>query len=167
VASDLPGYSVAPPDAGGGGGSSGCPALDTDPTSGSSASAGRLFQVTKGGPYIREQLAQFSDQGAAGVLATIGSALRGCTTFVGNVPPYGTVHFTVTPFSTPNRGDGTVAMTLTMKPESYALTIYENLVMFRHGGTVISITHTAVTSIDDAMTNAAAAHAYDRVAALW
>jgi hypothetical protein len=167
VASDLPGYSLAPPEVDGGGGSSGCPALDTDPTSGSSASAGRLFQVGKGGPYIREQLAQFSPQSAAGVLTTIGSALRGCTTFVGTVPPYGTVHFTVSPFSTPNRGDDTVAMKLTMKPESYDFSIFENIVMFRHGGTVISITHTAVTNIDDAMTNSAAGRAYDLVAARW
>ena len=68
----------------------------------------------------------------------------------------------------PSYGNGTVALRLvTTIPYYYDLTIISDLVVVRHGGTVIVITNTADSQVFDAtLTRIVVAAAYKKVAAL-
>jgi hypothetical protein len=163
---DLAGF-VTGHDDSGGAGTSGCPALDSDFSSGSSASAEALLTKAAAGVSIRERLRQFSEAGAKAVVSRIRGAAGSCAKFTGTDPKLGRMTFTVTRLSQPAHGDDSTALRITVKPDAYDVMIFENLVAVRHGGTLLVITHVAPTTIDNGLTAAATATAYRKLTPLW
>ena len=101
-------------------------------------------------------------------MSRIRSASSSCHSFSATDPTLGKINFAVTSLATPSHGDETAALRVTMNPEKYSgVTILENLVAIRHGGTLLLITDTDVNSIDDALTSSVVSKAYDKVARRW
>jgi hypothetical protein len=163
---DLSGFTTGQ-DSGDGGSSPGCPALDSDFSAGSIASAEVLLINATSGVSIRERLRQFSESGARAVVARIREVTTSCATFTGTEPTLGKIVVTVTALSQPAHGDETTALRLTMKPESIELTFFENLVAVRHGGILLLITHGSPITIDNGLTASATGKAYTKMAASW
>lgn len=146
----------------------GCAALDSGLDAGAGATAEVLFEQNAGGPFLRERLIQY----AAGAAATAVSVVRGspsrCPSFVITDPTLGKIDYTVTALPFGGYGDETAAVRLTAKPQAYpTITSFENLVVVRHGSTLIMIAHTGVNSIDNAFTATAVGRAYDKVKTRW
>jgi hypothetical protein len=169
TASDLTGFTVdssnsdAHP-----GASGGCAALDSDFSSGASATAEVLLTQGATGPYLRERLRQLPVSGAAAAFAQVSSAVTTCHTFTVTDPTLGTLALTVGHLEVSTYGDATVGLRVTIKPERFpAVTLYENIVAVRVGGTFMLITHTAVNGISDELTRAATSKAHAKMRAAW
>jgi hypothetical protein len=165
-AGDLAGFGVDGSDDNAGG-EGGCPALDTDFSSGASATAQVLLYKGSSATYVRERLRQLSTAAAQAALTRVRRAPSSCGPFSTTVAGLGMVDVTVTALGVSNIGDGSVAVRITMRPKSVPATAIENLVAIRRGGTLIIVTHTAISSIDDSLTISAAAKAYAKTKRVW
>jgi hypothetical protein len=163
---DLSGFEV---DGGAGddGGGGGCPALDTDFSGGAGAKADVLLFQSSSSVFVRERLRQLSASSAAAALDRVRSAPGSCSGYTTTVDPLGKVTITVARLGMATVGDGSVAVRITMRPSSQAVVAIENLIVIRRGGTLIILTHTALTSIDDALTSRAATRAYAKTRQIW
>lgn len=146
--------------------SPGCAALDSDFSAGSSASA-EVLLTSSSGVLIRERLRQLSEPDARAAVSRIRGAVAGCATFTDTGSPLGKMNVTVTALSQPAHGDETAALRLTIRPESVNLTLFENLVAVRHGGTLLLLTQVSPLAIDDGLTASATGKAYTKLATLW
>ncbi|GIF38043.1 hypothetical protein BC793_11275 [Actinoplanes xinjiangensis] len=165
---DLPGFQVdggAGGDAGGGG----CPALDTDFSSGASAKAEvLLFQsASTESAYIRERVRQLGESRARAALDRVRGAPGSCGTFTTTVDQLGAVTVSVNRLGVGRIGDEATALRITMRPKIASLVAVENLVLVRRGGTLIILSHTSLSAIDDALTVRAAARAYTKTTSVW
>ena len=163
---DLAGFQVDG-GTGDGGGEGGCPALDTDFSSAASAKAEVLLFQTSSSVFLRERLRQLGASAARAALQRVRSAPHGCGSFTTTVDPLGEVTVTVGTLGIGSIGDGSAAVRITMRPKSQAVVAIENLVLVRRGGTLIILTHTALTSIDDGLTSRTAAKAYGKTQRVW
>ncbi|MEV4277937.1 hypothetical protein [Actinoplanes xinjiangensis] len=166
---DLPGFQVDGGDGGGDAGGGGCPALDTDFSSGASAKAEvLLFQsASTDSAYIRERVRQLGESRARAALDRVRGAPGSCGTFTTTVDRLGAVTVTVHRLGVGRIGDEATALRITMRPKIVSLVAVENLVLVRRGGTLIILSHTSLSAIDDALTVRAAAKAYTKTTSVW
>jgi hypothetical protein len=165
-AGDLPGFGVEGGDPGSAGGEGGCPVLDTDFSAGATGRAEVVLYRASPATYVRERMRQLSPSVAQNALARVRGAPSSCGRYTTTVADLGPVEVTVSALGVGRIGDGSVAVRITMKPKSVALTVVQNLVLVRRGGTLIILTVLA-PSIDDALTSAAAAKAYAKTKRVW
>ncbi|MEU8662326.1 hypothetical protein [Actinoplanes philippinensis] len=64
-------------------------------------------------------------------------------------------------------GDEAAALRITMRPKIASVVAVENLVLVRRAGTLIILTHTSLSGIDDGLTVRAAAKAYRKTTSVW
>jgi hypothetical protein len=164
---DLPGFTVAPA-ADDGQSTPGCPDLDSDYVAGSSATA-EVVLTNPARVSIRERLRQFDPSTAEAVIARIRGVPRACPSFGGTAATMGPLTFTATGLSVPRLGDETTALRLTIKVKvgSADITLFQDLVAVRHGGTVLFVAHVSPLAADDKVTTSATARAYAKMSALW
>jgi hypothetical protein len=165
--SDLPGFAVDNGADDGGAGGGGCPALDTDFSSGASASADVLLFRSSSSVFVRERLRQLTPANARAALSRVRGAPGKCPRYATTVSNLGEVTVTVGALGTPRAGDDTTAVRITMRPAKVSVVAIENLVVARRGGTLIVVTHTAIGSIDDGLTSTAIAKAYRKTLTVW
>jgi hypothetical protein len=143
--------------------SAGCPALEADPESSASAHAQVLFKMSELGPFIRERLLELSPERAQGLIATIRSAVDVCRHFTSNDKTVGTIEFSVSTLSMDTMGDATTAIRITGRPAIVNLPLFQDLVVVRHGGVVMLISHVASSSIDTDLTTSTAQRAFSKL----
>lgn len=165
---DLPGFQVDS-DTGSGGGEGGCPVLDTDFSGGASAKAEvLLFHSSSTEPvFVRERIRQLGVPGARAALGRVRGAPGGCGRFTTTVDPLGEVAVTVGTLGIAPVGDEAAAVRITMRPRLAAVVAVENLVLVRRGGTLIILSHTSLSAIDDRLTSRAVAEAYAKTESVW
>ena len=147
-------------------GAGGCAAIDSDYSGGASATAQVLLSKGSAGPFIRERLNQLSVQAAQNAVSRIRGA-SSCGSFTTDLPGLGKIDVQATALGVPGPGDDAGGVRLTMRPRGIDVTVYENIVAVRRGGTLILLTHTSVGSVDDALTSTAASRAYDKTKQVW
>jgi hypothetical protein len=164
---DLAGFTIDNSADDGSAGGGGCPALDTDFSSGASASADVLLLRTTSSTFVRERLRQLTVTNARAALSRVRGAPHSCPSYTTTVTGLGEVTVTVAALGAPRSGDDTTAVRITMRPKSVSVVAIENLVVARRGGTLIVITHTSIASIDDGLTSTAIAKAYEKTRKIW
>lgn len=166
-AGDLPGFQVDNGTDDGGGGEGGCPALDTTFSNGAKATAEVLLFRSSSSAFIRERLRQFSAETAQKAIDRVRGAPRSCGTFKTTVAALGEVTVTVGSLGMARVGDGSAAVRITMRPKIASVVAIENLVIVRRGGTLIIVTHTSLSSIEDGLTSRTVAKAYAKTQRVW
>ncbi|MFG1603391.1 hypothetical protein [Actinoplanes sp. NPDC049265] len=149
------------------GGEGACPALDTDFSGGATARADVLLYNGSTTAFIRERLRQHTPGEAKAALDRIRGVPRKCARYTTSVNGLGEVAVTVRSLGAPGLGDGSAAVRIVMRPRLASIAIIENLVAVRRGGTLILLTHTAVSSIDDRLTSAAISRAVRKTEQVW
>ncbi|WP_433795682.1 hypothetical protein [Actinoplanes sp. CA-252034] len=165
---DLSGFQVdggAGDDAGGGG----CAALDTDFSSGASARAEvLLFQsAADDSSYIRERVRHLGESRARAAIDRVQGAPGSCGRYTTTVDQLGAVTVTVDRLGVGRIGDEATALRITMRPKIASVVAVENLVLVRRGGTLIILTHTSLSGIDDDLTVRAAVKAFTKTTSVW
>jgi hypothetical protein len=149
------------------GGEGGCAPIDTDFSGGARAKADVLLYQSAKSTFVRERLRQLSVSGARAALDRVRGAPRACAEFTTTVAALGEVTVTVDPLSAPRTADDTTAVRITMRPAVASVVAIENLVLVRRGGTLIIITHTGLSAIDDGVTSTAVARADEKTRQVW
>ncbi|GIF23069.1 hypothetical protein BJ973_000573 [Actinoplanes tereljensis] len=149
------------------GGEGGCAPIDTDFSAGARAKADVLLYQSAKSTFVRERIRQLSVSGARAALDRVRGAPRACAEFTTKVAVLGEVTVTVDPLSAPRTADDTTAVRITMRPTVASVVAIENLVLIRRGGTLIIITHTGLSAIDDSITSTAVAKAYEKTKQVW
>ena len=142
-----------------------CPALDTDHSDGAGAKAEvLLYHSSSTEPvFIRERVRHLGESRARTAIRRVRDAPRSCGDFTTTVEPLGEVTVTVRPLGTPPIGDEVAAVRISLRPRTTGLVGVENLVLVRHGGALIILSHTGLSSIDDRLTGRAVARASAKI----
>ena len=167
TAADLPGgYSAQPVSESDLGGSSlsGCPALTSNPIGVSGQAAVNLT-----GPgtatSVSESLMQLTAGNAAKAMASYAAMSTSCRSFTGQVDTY-PVAFSTAPLAVTALGDQRTAVRITGYVLALHVSIYTDVVVVRHGGTLIVVIDVGLTP-ETAFTGQIASKAYANVAARW
>jgi hypothetical protein len=167
TAADLPaGYSAQPVSESDLGGSSlsGCPALTSNPMGVSDQAAVNLT-----GPgaatSVSETLMQLTAGDAAKAMASYAAMSTSCRSFTGQVDTY-PVAFSTAPLAVTALGDQRTAVRITGYVLALHVSIYTDVVVVRHGGTLIVVIDVGLTP-ETAFTGQIASKAYAKVAARW
>ncbi|HEY0806485.1 MAG TPA: hypothetical protein VGD84_15540 [Pseudonocardiaceae bacterium] len=161
---DLPaGFTVtAPPNGLGDSSLSGCPPLSTDPP-GASATVSVALLSNAQGAAITETLVQLPAAAATAAMANFTALPTTCRMFSGVVQGI-PVAFTTAPLPLGPFGDAMASVRITATLGS--VTVDEDVVVVRHGSTVIFVVN-AGTSGNSGLTSTAARAAVTRVTARW
>jgi hypothetical protein len=160
---DLPaGFTVTAPPSGLGDSSlSGCPALSADPPGASATASVALL----GSAAITETLLQLPAAAATAAMANFIALPTACRTFSGVVQGI-PVAFTTAPLPLGSLGDAMASVRITATLAGAGVTIDEDVVVVRHGNTIIFVVN-AGTSANSGLTSTAARAAVTRVTARW
>ena len=160
---DLPaGFTVTTPPSGLGDSSlSGCPPLSTDPPG---ASATASVALLGSAAAITETLVQLPSAAATTAMADFTALPTTCGTFSGVVQG-APVAFTTAPLPLGSFGDATASARITATLAA-GVTIDEDVVVVRHGNTIIFVVNAGL-SADSGLTSTAARAAVARVTARW